>query len=264
MRHTALPAPALRGAPGEGNFLPRMSFRDDLLRVMDRKDHWAWPHFSGPRASRRQLLVHYQQEYLVYVRDFPQFLGRVHGRCPDAAVRRLLAENLYEEETGGISRTGPHPALFLNMMKGLGFPPGRFDRARMLPAARAYRRWLDRATLEMPWVVGAAVVTLFVEGSVHERREITGNGAGTAFRASRDMLVRHHGLDPSYLTLKRAHARVEGDHRRAAWKIVERHAATPGARQAVLRAMRRSLRLWLAYRDGVAAAAGVEPVVAVH
>ncbi|HXI03577.1 MAG TPA: hypothetical protein VNI57_10415, partial [Candidatus Saccharimonadales bacterium] len=73
-----------------------MGFREDLLRVMDGKDHWAWPLFSGPGASRRQLLVHYQQEYLTYVRDFPLFLGRIHGRCPVAEVRRLLAENLYE------------------------------------------------------------------------------------------------------------------------------------------------------------------------
>ena len=157
-------------------------------------------HFSG----------NFQQEFLVYVRDFPQFLGRIHGRCPDAAVRRLLAENLYEEETGGISRTGPHPRLFLNMMEGLGFRPGSFHRARLLPAARAYRRWLDRSTLEMPWLVGAAVVTLFVEGSVHERQELSGNGDRPAFRASRDMLVRHHGLDPAFLTLKRAHARGDG------------------------------------------------------
>lgn len=245
-----------------------MSFREDLLLVMEGKDHWAWPALSGPAIARRQLLIHYQQEYLTYVRDFPLFLGRIHGRCPLAPVRRLLAENLYEEETGGISRTGPHPELFLEMMEGLGFARHRFLRARLLPASRAYRRWLDRATTQLPWVVGAAVITLFVEGSVHERMEI-GNGAGRRrphrrFDPRRDMLVKHHGLDPSHLTLKRAHAKVEGTHREAAWRIVERHAASRTARERVRRAMRRSLKLWLAYRDGVARAAGVERDRAVH
>jgi pyrroloquinoline-quinone synthase len=233
---------------------------------MDGKDHWAWEHFSGPEASRDQLLIHYQQEYLTYIRDFPLFLGRIHGRCPDAPVRRLLAENLYEEETGGISRTAPHPELFLEMMEGLGFRRSRFLTAGMLPAARAYRGWIDTATTSKPWIVGAAVVTLFVEGSLNERREISGaNGSGPReFDPRSDMLVRHHGLDPEFLTLKKAHARVEGDHRTAAWTIIEKHAGSRTMRETVARAMRRSLRMWLAYRDQVARSAGLEPASSIR
>ncbi len=239
-----------------------MSFREDLLRVMDSKNHWAWAHLSGPEATRSQLRVHYEQEYLTYVRDFPRLLGRIHGGCPIPEVRRLLAQNIYEEETGGLSRTGPHPELFLRMMEGLRFNPARFDRALLLASSRAYRRWLDEATTSPPWIVGAAVMTLFVEGSVNERRELTeGNGHAQSrgFDPGSDMLVRYHGVPPEALALKRAHALVEGDHRKAAWNIVESHARTRSAREAVTRAMRRSLRLWLAYRDGVARAARLVP-----
>lgn len=239
-----------------------MRFRETLLGVMDRKDHWAWPHFSGPGATRSELLVHYQQEYLTYVRDFPRLLGRVHGACPDPSARRLLAENLYEEETGGLSGTGPHPELFLEMMGGLGFSRRRFEQARLLPASRAYKAWLERATASLPWVVGAAVVTIFVEGSAKERSELggrRGNGSGRRFDPRGDMLVRHHDLPAKFLTLKRAHAEVEGGHRKAAWEIVEKHAGTPRLRSAVARSLRTSLRLWLAYRDGVARRAGLVP-----
>jgi len=146
------------------------------------------------------------------------------------------------------------------MMGGLGFSRRRFDRARLLPAARAYRDWLDRATTSMPWVVGAAVVTIFVEGSVKERGELTPasrNGAGRKFDPRADMLFRNHKLPARFLTLKRAHAEVESGHRKAAWEIVERHASTPRLRASVARALERSLRLWLAYRDGVARRAGL-------
>jgi pyrroloquinoline-quinone synthase len=237
-----------------------MSFREDLLRIMEAKHHWAWAHFSGPGASRAQLRIHYEQEFLTYVRDFPQLLGRIHGRCPVPEVRRLLAENLYEEETGGLSGTGPHPDLFLRMMEGLRFPRSAFGRARLLPPSRAYRRWLDEATTGHPWIVGAAVLTLFVEGSVHERREIESaspaDGA-RVFDPSQEMLVRHHGVAPEALDLKRAHALVEQGHRRAAWEIVETHARSRAERARVGRALSRSLRFWLAYRDGVARAARV-------
>jgi pyrroloquinoline-quinone synthase len=238
-----------------------MSFHDRLLSVMERKDHWAWPHFAGPAATRPQLLIHYQQEWLTYVRDFPQLLGRLHGSCPDPAARRLLAENLYEEETGGLSRTGPHPELFLRMMEGLGFARRLFERAAPLSASARYRRWLDRATRREPWVVGAAVVTIFVEGSRHEREALDGarRGVVRAFDPRQDPLVRHHGVDPSFLVLKAAHAAVEDGHRGAAWEIVERHARGPAARAAVLRAMERSLALWLGFREGVARAAGLVP-----
>ena len=82
--------------------------REDLLSVMDRKNHWAWPHFNEGRASRPQLLLHFQQEFEIYVRDFPVLLSRVHARCPHPEVRQDLAENLYEEETGKLSRGVPH------------------------------------------------------------------------------------------------------------------------------------------------------------
>ncbi|MBI3449112.1 MAG: iron-containing redox enzyme family protein [Acidobacteria bacterium] len=236
-----------------------MSFREILLSIMDRKNHWAWPHFSGPDATRPQLFVHYQQEFLTYVRDFPRFLGRVHGACPDAIARRLLAENLFEEETGRLSGTAPHPELFIQMMQGLGFRAARFRTATLLPAAARYRRMLDRVTTRGNWVVAAAVITIFVEGSVKDREALSGRRAAERFDARHDPLARHHGLSARALTLKRAHARVENGHREAAWRIVESQARGKEARAEVIGAMDRSLDLWLAYRDGVARAAGLVP-----
>lgn len=234
---------------------------------MDHKDHWAWPIFGGPTATLDQLNLHFQQEYAVYVRDFPVFLGRVHSRCPLPEVRRDLAENLYEEETGGLSGTGPHPDLFLYMMEGLGFNRREFRGAKLLAESQAYRDWLDEATTQMPWVVGAAVVTIFVEGSVHDRREISRHSLRPAEReedVERTMLrdnplVRYHGLDPRYLKLKRAHARVEGGHRHAAWRMVLDNAKSGGDKMLCVEALERSLELWNAYRDAVARAAQISP-----
>ena len=83
-----------------------MPLRDRLLAVMDRKHHWAYPALTRPGLTREQLLVHFRHEYLVYVRDFPVLLARALGITPPIAdVRASLAENLYEEQTGGLSRT---------------------------------------------------------------------------------------------------------------------------------------------------------------
>jgi len=251
---------------GTGSIFRAVSdLKASLLRIMDHKDHWAWPIFGGPTATLDQLKTHFQQEYAVYVRDFPVLLSRVHSRCPVADVRRDLAENLYEEETGGLSGTGPHPDLFVYMMEGLGFQKREFRTVKLMPESQKYRDWLDEATTQLPWVVGAAVVTIFVEGSVHDRREISQHALRPAPQHEdlertllRDNpLVRYHGLDPRYLKLKRAHARVEDGHRHSAWRIVLEHAKSGGDRMLCVEALERSLELWHAYRDGVAKAVGI-------
>jgi pyrroloquinoline quinone (PQQ) biosynthesis protein C len=230
------------------------AFRARLLSVMDRKDHPSYWRLMGPGATRQQLFAHYLQEWKVYVRDFPVFLSRVHARCPDSEVRQELAENLYEEETGGISGGGPHGELFLHMMEGLGYDRARFDRGRLLPTSRAYRDFLDRATQRAPWIEGLAIATIFVEGSRNDRKEISG-AAAPSEPLETDPLVVNHGLDPRFLRLKQVHRKVEGGHRLSAWRAVLTHATTPRERERVLAAMERALALWLAYRDGVARAA---------
>ena len=233
---------------------------EGLLSVMDRKDHWAWRHFSEGRADRRQLLLHYRQEYEVYVRDFPILLSRVHARCPHAEVRRDLAENLYEEETGGLSRGQPHPELFLTMMEGLGHSRADFENIDLIPEAAAYRAFIDQVTTRRPWIEGAAVVTLFIEGSREERRHLATEGqvGGDVERELREhFLVRHYGVDPRFLDLKRAHHAVETGHRAMAWRMVLGHVRAGGGDARLVRLLDKTLALWLLYRDGVARACGV-------
>ncbi|HSF10195.1 MAG TPA: hypothetical protein VLA60_12335, partial [Nitrospirales bacterium] len=62
--------------------LSSAQFRLRLLNLMTQKHHWAWPRIVGPTISKAQLKIHYQQEYAVYVRDFPVFLARIHGQNP--------------------------------------------------------------------------------------------------------------------------------------------------------------------------------------
>src|SRR5712691_8919719 len=92
----------------------------DLLAIMDRKNHWAWPHFNEGRATRAQLLPHYSQEFEVYVRDFPVPRSGVHAPCRHPEVRQDLAENLCWGERGSLSKRVPHSELFLVMVEGLG------------------------------------------------------------------------------------------------------------------------------------------------
>lgn len=237
-------------------------FLDALLRLMDEKHHWAWDQFATGRLTKTQLKTHFQQEYAVYVRDFPVFLARIHGKNPPIAVRRMLAENIYEEDTGGLSVGKSHPELFLEMMAGLGFPAEDFKDVRPLPASRRYRAWLDTMSNHRHWVIGAATLTIFVEGSVKDRKEILEPSKPKSAEEIETViqnhpLVRHHGLPADCMDLIRAHQLVEAGHRHDAYDMVVEH-TTPALQRPVLATIKKSLSLWLEYRDAVAKACGIK------
>lgn len=230
---------------------------------MDQKHHRAYPALTRPGLSRLQLLTHFRHEYLVYVRDFPVLLARALGIVPPIEdVRRSLAENLYEEQTGALSGTDAHPRLFLRMMAGLGFEPSEFaeDDAWLHPAARLYRDLLREKAASQPWQAAVALLTIFVEGSVNERAEL----AGTFVRRVGDdavrehALVRHYGCPPDAMELTRAHGAVEGRHRDDAWRMVLASSSEERlVADAVVGACEGALRAWHAYRDGVAERMGL-------
>src|SRR5580700_5373312 len=233
--------------------------RESLLAVMDRKNHWAWPHLTRPGLSRPQLLAHFRHDYQVFVRDFPALLARVLGHGPPTDVRRALARNIYEEQTGGLSFGVPHPELFLEMMDGLGLPRDAVEGGGPLePEALAYQALLDQRSAEAPWIVGAAVLTIFVEGSLYERAEVTGTRALPSVEEAirTHPMVASYGCPPDKMRLVLAHRAVESGHRRDAWDMVLGHAGEAEA-DVIVRAVEEALVAWLSYRDGVARAMGL-------
>jgi pyrroloquinoline-quinone synthase len=235
----------------------RDDFREALLAVMERKEHWAWPAFTQGLVPKARLHHHFEQEYETYVRDFPVLLGRAYVQCPVAAARRELAENLYEEETGGLAAGRPHPELFLEYPRGLGMELARFERITLVPAARAWRALLDEHTTSCGWEVAAAVTTIFLEGTAYERGELDGAAPRRpAPPLEAHPLVVHYGLPLEALALTKAHRAVEGGHRSAAWRVILDHTSA-ASRPPVVAAMQRQLEAWRAYRDGVAGECGV-------
>jgi len=232
-----------------------------LLAIMDQKHHWAYPSLTRPGLSRAQLLEHFRHEYSVYVRDFPVLLARCLGQVPDLIeVRRSLAENLYEEQTGGLSKSAPHPELFLRMMEGLGFSRSQFDDSDLHPAARSYKDWLFATSAKGPWQAAAALLTIFVEGSVHERAELSGTYKRPRGddAVARHALVVHYGCPPEAMQLVRAHGDVEGGHRSDAWRILLENASDPEVANTVVSTCMDALVRWHRYRDGVAERMGLE------
>lgn len=241
--------------------MDKAEFQEALLEVMERKTHWAWPMFTGGLVAKQRLHIHLEQEYGVYIRDFARLIGRAYVQCPVPEVRRDLAENLFEEETGTLSRGRPHAELFLEYPRGLGMDLARFEQIVLLPAARHYRERIDHCTQAQGWEVATAVTTLFLEGTAYERGELDPQAPKRPTPPLEDHpLVKHYGLPLASLELTRVHREVEGNHRASAWHMVLEH-MSPSVHDDVVAAMRSVCEAWHRYRDEVALACGcVRPV----
>lgn len=61
-------------------------------------------------------LQQYASQYYNQVQSFPRFISRVHTACPEIAARKVLLENLVDEEIQGTD----HPALWMQFAEGMG------------------------------------------------------------------------------------------------------------------------------------------------
>lgn len=61
----------------------------------------------------------YARQYFHHVEAFPRAVSATHANCPDAKGRRLLAENLAEEE-GLAAGKDDHATLWMQFAEGLG------------------------------------------------------------------------------------------------------------------------------------------------
>ena len=96
----------------------------------------------------REVLQTYAAQYYAQVDSFPRFVSRVHTHCPVIEARKVLLENLVDEEIQGTD----HPALWMQFAEGLGVSKTRVKNEVLFPETQALvntfydiaeRDWLD-------------------------------------------------------------------------------------------------------------------------
>ena len=226
-----------------------------LLAVMVRKRHPSYEAFVAGRLTRAQILAQYEQEWVVYMRDYPVMLSRILALGPPEGVRRLLAETIYEESTGGLSGSAPHTALFLRLMRALGGEREQFESAEMTLESAAYRAHLD-GVVDLGWLPAFAVLMLFVDGTANDAAVLARDPRWEPDEAaldailSRHPLVRHCGVGLDAMLSARVHLRVAARRRHSAWEGVLGHAGDKV--EAVVEAVEAAQASWMSYRDGIA------------
>lgn len=99
-----------------------------IISEFDLLKHTFYRSWSNGELSK-EILKTYAAQYYSQVQSFPRFISRVHTHCPEIEARKVLLENLVDEEIHGTD----HPALWMQFAEGLGCEKAAVRNEQALP-----------------------------------------------------------------------------------------------------------------------------------
>ena len=94
-------------------------FSSDLGKKLDKYHLLKHPFYQiywNEGKLNREIIKDYAEQYYQHVKAFPRYISATHSICEDIEKRRILLENLQDEE----NKDGDHPKLWKNFAKSLG------------------------------------------------------------------------------------------------------------------------------------------------
>lgn len=216
-----------------------MTLSERLTEVVAERHLLSHPFYKAwtEGALNRDVLKHYAAQYYAQVSAFPRFVSSVHSRCPDLPARKVLTENLADEEVHGTD----HPELWLQFAEGLGADRRAVMDTAPLPETRGMVDTFFELT-RREWAEGLCALFAY-ESQV------------PAVSASKiEGLKAHYGVDDARtLGFFNVHLAYDVEHSRKLAGLIDQHADWPRAEGATREA---AAALW-GFLDGVSRDAGI-------
>jgi pyrroloquinoline-quinone synthase len=206
------------------------------------------------RATQRLLqnfVIHRYPIKKVYVRNVMGIAARIE----EHDLRRLFVENIYEEETGGITNSDYHLNVFLNFGRSVGVSPEEVMGAPQLPETRELLAHNMRACNDtsVPMTEGAASVLLLMEG----QPPIVGGGGQSMEAVMRDVyelpqegyeFFTHHASNTDEDDYVSA---LESTHTSAIVELLETYCTTTELQEGAVRSLGRAIDLRHKHFDAI-------------
>ena len=181
-----------------------------------------------------EALQGYAQQYYKFVSEFPRFVSRVHSNTPYEEDRRIILENLNEEEDKKL----PHAELWLRFAEGLGIKRNKID-AKMFPETNKMLNELRKLSSK-DFLEGSAAILAY-ESQIPEIAKLKMDG-----------LTRHYNIkSKKALEFFKVHSRADIEHQKTWKKIISKHATTKEQKSRVRRALNKSLNAMWLMLDGI-------------
>jgi pyrroloquinoline-quinone synthase len=216
-----------------------MTLSTRLKEIIDARHLLKHPFYQAWSKGElsRDILAKYAGQYYAQVAAFPRFVSAVHSRCPELGARKVLTENLADEEIHGTD----HPTLWMDFARGLGATEGDVKSARPLPETQ---KMVDDyfELVEGDWKAGLCALFAY-EQQV------------PAVSASKiDGLERFYGVtDAPSLAFFKVHQHYDVEHSEKVAALIDVHANPAEAEEATRKA---ADALW-GFLDGMCREAGI-------
>lgn len=224
---------------------PRSAFRSCLEATLASHSNINHPLFAELAKPERQdtLLRLVALQGYQLTKQFAMYIGGLYHNCPSAYYRKRLAINLYEEETGKLSRTANHQALMEKFICALGISEVERDTAIVLPETQNLinYRWKlvnDSSTFHM----GAAAIMIASEGQNLERK---------AGKLRHDLFPEAYGLTPDDMTFFSVHAKEDVYHVQEGLDLVSDICTNTKMQQDALSVIHETCKLFWHFYDGI-------------
>jgi len=215
--------------------------------VSKRKAFWEHPwvqKFRRADLSKEQIRHWIEQQFYVTGRVH-DLIGPLYVNCEDAEARAHILDNLIEEETGRISRSAPHPELYIRLGCALGSTRETMLNIYPLPEAVALRTYWVWIVAHRPFAEGLAAVSIAGEAQVP--------GAGNEFTR---ILEENYGLSHDDTAFWWVHEEADREHGGSAVELVSKMARTDEEQKRVREAVDHTLELLWRFFDGLEFAYG--------
>jgi pyrroloquinoline-quinone synthase len=225
--------------------LNRNEFRKTLRAELNSRltlDHPLIGEISKPEKNLPLMRLIATQGYQL-TKVFARYIGGLYFNCPDRHFSRRLALNVYEEETGKISKTDGHLELMQRFIYALGVGAEELEAVEPLPETKElvdYRMNLVRDPAQFH--KGAAAVMIASEGQNLETK---------AGRMRHQMIPTVYGLTARDLEFFSVHAAEDVYHVKEGVDLVSLVCTTEQMQQEAVEVIHATCdRFWQFY-DGI-------------
>ena len=104
-------------------------FSKELNKKLDQYHLLKHPFYLSWNEGKlnREIIKDYAEQYYQHVKAFPRYISATHSLCEDINKRKILLENLQDEE----NQNSDHPKLWKNFAKALGADDKKIENVKL-------------------------------------------------------------------------------------------------------------------------------------
>ena len=113
-------------------------FSQELNKKLDQYHLLNHPFYKSWNEGKltREIIKDYAEQYYQHVKAFPRYISATHSICEDIEKRKILLENLQDEE----NPNADHPKLWKNFALAMGADPDKIENVK--------REWFTNDMIE--------------------------------------------------------------------------------------------------------------------